>query len=169
MQATAVTLACLGLLLSDSLALAQQPEQEPATFNAMDLALQAPGCIVGTILDQAGQPCADKLVTVQSQQQVIAQIHSDDMGHFACTVPGGGTYLLQVDNQVAMLRCWLPGTAPPQAVTQLLLQHDSIVRGQVGPAGCGLGSPWVITGIVATAIVVPIVIHNHRADRDPGS
>ncbi len=141
MQPTAVTLACLGMLMMNTLAVAQEPGAQVPQVLTTDLALDASGRVAGTVVDQAGQPSAGRLVRVESQQEVLAEVQTDNAGRFACPVPSGGVYVLQVDGQVTMVRCWLPGSAPPHAVTQLLLQSNGVMRGQISPAGCGLGQP----------------------------
>ena len=44
-----------------------------------------------------------------------------------------------------------------------------IERGQVHPGVSSFANPWVITGIVAAAIIIPIAIHNNRDDRNSAS
>ena len=48
--------------------------------------------------------------------------------------------------------------------TSVLLLDGPRVRGQ-GPIGHWRGDPWVIAGLVAVAVAVPVAIHTNRVYR----
>ena len=60
-------------------------------------------------------------------------------------------------------RVWPEKIAPPSAQPgALIVAGNGTVRGQLGMRGFRnlLANPWVVAAIVATAIAVPVAIHN---------
>ena len=115
----------------------------------------------------------------QGRDREIAQAMTDANGNFAVRGLRGGVSQLAAGGSQEIFRLWKPGTAPPLAREGVLLVVDRrTVRGQCGgpqcgvPTSCGpspglckgmshwLANPWVVTGIVATSVAVPVAIHN---------
>lgn len=68
-----------------------------------------------------------------------------------------------------MFRLWAANTAPAAARdSALLVVGDEQVLGQ-GGMKYWLANPWVVAGIVAVAVAVPVAIHNRNQDRAPSS
>ena len=56
----------------------------------------------------------------------------------------------------------VPNTAPPAAQSAALLVSGSdVVRGQNGGLVYWLTNPWVLAGLIAAAIAIPIALNNH--------
>ena len=168
LKAFAVTLACVGMLVPVQCLRAQQPEPDKQLAATIDVALSDDGTLNGLVVDGFGHPKAGFPIRIQQFETSVASVVSDAGGAFRCNIQNGGMYLLAAGDQVVMLRCWAPGTAPPHAKDQVVVQAGDVLRGQISPAS-GLSNPWIITGLAVTAIVVPIVLHNNRADRENGS
>ena len=169
LQAVAITTACVGIIIPTRCLRADEPINVGQRDAAVDVALGEDGSLTGIVVDGSGLPKASLPIHIQQFQTNVASPTSDDGGEFRCQLKSGGIYLLAAGDQVVILRCWAPGTAPPHARTRLVVQTSDVVRGQIHPAACGLANPWVITGVAIAAIVIPVALHNNRADRDSGS
>jgi hypothetical protein len=169
LQAVAMTMACTGLLVPVQCLQADEPVAGEPPNGMVDVALGDDGSLVGVVVDAAGMPQANVPILIQQFETMVASATSNERGEFLCHLKSGGIYLFSTGDQVVMLRCWAPGTAPPNAQARLMVTASDVVRGQISPANCGLGNPWVITGIAVAAIAIPVALHNNRADREDGS
>ena len=143
----------------------------------VDVRLQAEGVLDGQLVDPQGQPIeASELLICNGRQTWLMQ--SDSAGRFQVSGLKGGTYKVQSAQQTKLVRAWVVGTAPPNAAEGLLLVRDAdVVRGQRrGSYGYPLAwerlkyplaNPWVFGGIVATAVAIPVAIHNADDDHPP--
>jgi hypothetical protein len=120
----------------------------------------------GQVIESAGVPPAGTRVSVRQMGLEIAATATDRIGNFQlrglragpCEIVAGGAY--------GTFRLWAPDTAPPLARrSALVLPIEGPIRGNQGPIEYWLGKPWVIAGIVAVAVGVPVAIHNRRIDR----
>ncbi|NOY29875.1 MAG: carboxypeptidase regulatory-like domain-containing protein [Planctomycetes bacterium] len=152
-------------------------------LTVVDVALQADGLLHGQIVDKQGQPvAATKIHLTDGRKEWRTQ--TDAKGLFQLTGISGATYSLQVGQQVQLLRIWATGTAPPSATSGVLFIQDSdvVLAQNCGSPVCGspvgagrrggfikqaLSNPWVVGGLVAAAVAIPVAIHN--ADDDPAS
>ena len=166
LQALAVTTACVGMIVPTQYVDAEDPLPPRQPDATVDVALGEDGALTGLVVDGSGQPKSDLSIQVQQFETSVASVRTDAGGEFRCQLQSGGIYLLAVGDQVVMLRCWAPGTAPPHARTRVVVQATDVVRGQVSPATCSLANPWLITGVAIAAIVIPVALHNNRTDRE---
>lgn len=135
-----------------------------------DVALDADGTLRGQIVNQQGVAQAEMPVVLSQGGRAIAAARTDDAGKFELAQLRGGVYQLYTTGAVGSYRVWANRTAPPSAIGQVLLTHDeALAMGQHGGGRIRglLTNPWVIGGVVATAIAVPVAIHN--SDDDSGS
>jgi hypothetical protein len=147
------------------------------TAGVHDVALQPGGLLIGQVLDATLQPMHGATVALYANGKTTATMTTDANGVFAVTGLRGGMHQVGVGNSVENCRLWAAGTAPPHAVSQLRFVpgQSDLVRGQWGPppsynAVMGwVTNPWVIGGVVATAIAVPVILHNIDDDEDEGS
>lgn len=144
-----------------------------------DLALTTGGILQGQLICQAGIPLRDATVLINNRQRQW-QTKSDTQGRFQFTGLRGGTYRVETAGQAQLVRVWAAGTAPPQASRGLLLTPQTeIIRGQrvlskntnqfFHVAKQRLANPWVVGGIVATAVAIPVAIHNSDDDTSPAT
>jgi hypothetical protein len=129
-----------------------------------DIALQENGLLKGQVLDTQGAPVTGVPVAVVQQGKVIAATKTDATGHFAITGLKGGVFQVVTAQGGAAYRLWAPRTAPPAAQADaLIVNGDTVVRGGMGGAGF-LSNPWVLGGIVAAAIAIPLAMDDGDDD-----
>ncbi len=156
-----------------------QPTSPAAPIRNADVALKRGGVLQGQVVNEAGIGIARATVELTNGRQHW-QTKTDGQGWFQVTNLGGGTYQFRAAGQTQVLRAWLAGTAPPSASQGMLVTPSTnIVRGQrtVRPKvnqfflanKRRLANPWVFGGIVATAVAIPVAIHNADDDDPPAS
>lgn len=130
------------------------------TAAVSDIALQDNGLLQGQVLDMQGAPVKGVPVAVVQQDKLIAAAKTDTNGRFAIAGLSGGVFQVVTAKGGAAYRLWAPNTAPPAAQAgALIVNGDTVVRGGMNGGVLGfLSNPWVLGGIVATAIVLPIVL-----------
>lgn len=165
-KALAVCLAVTGFCMPQPLFAAGGPNR-PAGL--MDVELRDGGVLFGQVVDQQGVPLADVSVTLLNGEQKLAETQTDARGVFAFQRLRGGVCQVTAAEGIGAYRVWAPGTAPPSAEPgALLVAGTDLVRGNMGAAlnDCGcwmryhLSNPLVLAGLTATAIAVPIALHN---------
>ena len=146
----------------------------------IDVGLETDGALAGHLLDTSGVAVTNASLRLACGQQSW-RLTTEENGAFRQPYLQGGVYTIQYRGQTQLLRLWSSGTAPPSATPKLLLvENPDVIRGQCGMMcgdGCGcrpfscwerlkypLANPWIFGGIVATAIAIPVSIHN--ADQD---
>jgi hypothetical protein len=139
-----------------------------------DVALAPGGLLVGQVLDESMKPVRGAKIAIQTNGQTAAATETDADGVFAVASLRGGVHQVVTADSIENCRLWAPGTAPPRAESHLRFVpgQDTVVRGQWGPPQHSwktwATNPWVIGGVVATAIAVPVVLNNIDDD-DEGS
>jgi len=178
----AMCLAALWVCLSGA-AFAAPPATKPVVH---DVALTSGGLLAGQLADAQGVSKAGVDVTLLLEQRSLGTAQTDAQGNFAFRGVRGGIYQLTAANGAGSYRLWAPGTAPKGTTTRALVTAgDTIVRGQaygngyyyqyqqghshLGRAKYLLCNPWVVSGIVATAVAVPVGIHNAGSGDTPAS
>ncbi|NOZ40691.1 MAG: carboxypeptidase regulatory-like domain-containing protein [Planctomycetes bacterium] len=150
-----------------------------ASMRAADVALKRGGVLRGQVVNNAGIGIARATVELTSGRQRW-QTETDEQGWFQVAELSGGTYQLRVAGQTQVLRVWSAGTAPPSASQGVLVTPSTeIVRGQrvVAPKinqffrvnKRRLANPWILGGVVATAVSIPVAIHNANDDDPPAT
>lgn len=175
-------LAALGVCLSGAV-FAAPPATKPVVH---DVALMSGDSLVGQLVDAQGVPKAGVDVKLLLEQRPLSVTQTDAQGKFAFRGVRGGIYQLTAANGTESYRLWAPGTAPKGTPpTALMTAGDTVVRGQyygtgqyyqyqqchsqLGRAKFLLANPWVVSGIVATAVAVPVGIHNAGSGDTPAS
>jgi len=171
LTASAVWLACIGMVLPQAALAAPAPQAsqpapavvEPPVPTVIDVALADGGTFVGQVVDRQGVPLAGTAVVVRQNEQEVASTVSDANGQFRLSGLRGGLYQVTAGQGVAIYRLWAPNTAPPTAQTSaLIVSGNELVRGQGDSHGFlwWATNPWVLAGLIATAIAVPIILSN---------
>jgi hypothetical protein len=154
-----VTLATLGLCLPPTAFAGETPPKAVA----VDVALMDGGVLVGQVVDSQGSGIENAPVLLRHEGKSLATPRTGSQGYFALKDLRPGVYQLASAKSEGAYRLWAPGTAPPTAQKgALLVANDGVARGQLGQGGLKvlLANPWVAAAIVATAVAVPVAIHN---------
>jgi len=164
-QSIAVWLAMLGICVPQVAFAATPPQPQ-----AIDVSLHEGGSLLGQVVDAQGKPLADSQVVLQNTNRKLASAKTGGNGFFAFRGLRGGVYQVVAAKGHGTFRAWAPGTAPPAAQQgALIVAGQETVRGQCGPMGFWLCNPWVVAGIIAAAVAIPVAIHNADNDSTPSS
>ncbi|MHB1035269.1 MAG: carboxypeptidase-like regulatory domain-containing protein [Pirellulales bacterium] len=156
-----VSWAVLGLLLPE----AAMAVEKPSKSAVVDVALRDGGVLVGQVVDPQGAAVAGAPVSLRYQDKNVVTATTSPEGYFAVKGLRGGVYQVAAADGQGVYRLWTQGTAPPSAQPgAMLVSGGKVVRGQNGGAiRTFFTNPFVIAGIVATAVAVPVALHNsHR-------
>jgi hypothetical protein len=133
----------------------------------LDIVLQKNNTLLGQIVDTQGVPQKRLDVAVVQDGRVIHRAKTNESGFFFASNLQSGLYQVVSDKTVGTYRLWDSRVAPPSAQQgALLVRGQGPIRAQQGPIAYWLTNPWVIAGLITTAVVVPIVIHNSRTGDD---
>lgn len=126
-----------------------------------DVKLHKNGSLYGVVLTSALQPAANKTVTIQQGKDVLATTKTNESGGFGFAGLNSGVYQLVSPEGQQTVRVWTEKAAPPAAGPQAVLVNDT-VRAQYGMQRLKvfLSNPFVIAAIIATAVAIPVAIHN---------
>lgn len=136
-----------------------------------DVALLDGGVLVGQVVDPHGIAAAGAPVALRYQNRDVAVAQTEAKGYFAVKGLRAGVYQVASGQGHGIYRLWAPGTAPPTAHRGILIvRGDQLARGQFGGGGMKalFANPWIVAGVVATAVAVPVAIHNAQ-DSSPSS
>lgn len=164
-------LACSGMLLAQTAQAATPPALSPSPAAAVapairDVALEDAGVFRGQIVDAQGKAQAAVPVCITKQGQEVARTKTDEKGQFAASGLSGGVYEVHTPISTTVYRAWSPRTAPPAATqVAVIVPEQNIVRAQMrgGSALGWLANPWVLAGIVAAAIAIPLALDDDDA------
>ncbi len=164
-------LAVLGCGQLDTASAAEATHQQAS--GPVDVALFDGGVLHGRVMDSEGAALARTPVSLWDQNQQVFATTTDENGRFLMHGLHGGVYQLVAAGNRDIVRLWTPGTAPPMCRQDaLLMVRGFTVRGQHdGPFGGHLHhwykNPWIVGGLIATAVAVPVAIHNSRRPTSP--
>jgi hypothetical protein len=161
-----VALAAVGCCLPSPLLAGPASPTKPKT---VDVALREGSVLIGQVVDPQGTPVPGAPVSLRSQGKQLVAVKTGKEGYFAFKGVRGGVYQIATRDGQGVYRVWSRGTAPPAAEQgALVVAGSEVVRGQQGapPLKVLLTNPLVIGAVVATAVAVPVAIHNARQDRD---
>jgi hypothetical protein len=146
------------------------------SWRVIDVELRSGGMLVGQVLDAAAQPSPGTDVSILSDSEAIASTRTDESGRFAVAGLRGGVHQVHAGDAARVCRLWTPGTAPPKSTSTVqIVTGEDVVRGQWGPppgngflkkAKVWATNPFVVGGIVAAAVAIPVALHNADDDDD---
>ena len=129
-----------------------------------DIALRDHGVLLGQVTRTDGSPLAGVPVSLAAHGTVVGSTATNPQGVFSLTGLRGGVYQVTVPGACQTYRLWAPRTAPPAACRMArLVANPDLVRGQSPTRGGFLIRPLIIGGLVATAVAVPLAVHNHNS------
>jgi len=136
----------------------------------IDIALQEGSELHGRVVDREGLPVTKSEVKVLRAGKTVAAVRTDGIGAFKAELARGGVYHVETEDGVAVLRVWQPNTAPPHAVSQvLMINGNKVHRGQRTPTQALFCHPYIVIAVAAMLVAVPVILHNNRDDRRPAS
>jgi hypothetical protein len=96
-------------------------------------------------------------VQLLSHGEVVASIVTDSEGRFGFRGLATGVYALHTDGVAVGYRLWAEGTAPPSAVSEVMVVSgpEMVVRNQLGGS---VGKPLLLLGLLGAAGVIGGVI-----------
>lgn len=154
-----VVVAALGVCFPPAAISATVPVAKP---KVVDVALMNGNVLVGQLVNANGKGVSDAPVVLQGQDRTVVTLKTDKDGVFAVKSVPAGVYRLASNDTQGVYRFWAPKTAPPTAQKgALLVKGDNVARAQHGSTLRNmLANPWIVGGIVACAIAIPVAIHN---------
>jgi hypothetical protein len=149
----------------------------PAVQPISDVALGPGGLLTGRVWDADRQPRSGFDVAILADGRTVATTRTDANGVYAVNGLRGGVHQVVTPETSQVLRLWADGTAPPRAAGSAdIVCGEDIVRGQWGghtpyfhKAAMWATNPFLVGAIVATAVAVPVIIHNTDDDDAPHS
>jgi hypothetical protein len=128
----------------------------------VDVALGEGGVFTGQVVDSQNLGVQFTEVVLLRNGQEVARTRTDIEGRFAVGGLRGGVYIVSSHQGVGVFRLWSPRTAPPTAESTGMLVTGNLARGNMGGGGFlyMISNPWVIAGLVAVAIALPLAIDN---------
>ncbi|QDU87681.1 hypothetical protein Pla175_10470 [Pirellulimonas nuda] len=151
----------------------------PAPATVLDVVLGEPAALTGQVTSAQGVARAESRVLLHDSfgRSVAATSNADGAFGFQGVTPG--VYCLQQGDTVQACRVWTPETAPPNALSSVLIvPTGDAVLGQYSPPHTNrflrgakkvLAHPLAVAGIVGTAVAIPVAIHNANQDDDPST
>ena len=132
---------------------------------AANVQLRDGGVLLGQVVTPEQTAVANTTVSLRNQAGELATGKTDKNGHFAFHGLHDGVYRVAAANAHRDFRAWPQGMAPPAAQKGLLIvAGGDLARGQNGGGILGfITSPLGLALIVATAIAVPVAIHNSKS------
>ena len=159
-----------GLLLAPSLAAQELGARASGPAKGVvDVTLNRQHALQGQVVSAAGEPMRGMTLSILQGGQMLGQVQADGSGRFQFNLPRGGIYQVAVGDQLTSVRVWTAQAAPPGATPELILVHGDVLRAQGGKFPYTQVNPWLVAGVVAAAVAIPVVLSNHRSDRGDGS
>ena len=158
-QYVALGLATLGLCIP-RIATAETTKQAPVVT---DVILHQGGVLVGHVVTTEHTTVGNVQVALYVKDKQIATSTTDKNGRFFFHGLNNGVYEMAASNGRGVYRAWKENVAPPAAKpSALIVSGSDVVRGQQPAAGFGI-MPLIVAGLAATAIAVPVAIHNSKS------
>ena len=162
-------LAVVGLVMPVSVVCAAGPLVSPGVL-VSDVALAAGGVLRGQVSSPQGRGLSGMHVSVSAGVRDLGSTVTDADGRFEFRGLKGGVLTVTAGQSRTTVRAWTAAAAPPAAKGDVLLvAGQSQVLGQWGGFKKVITNPWVIAGVVAAAVAIPVAIHNSNDDDTPAS
>ena len=130
-------------------------------YHVRDVVTNDKGVMTARVMSENGIPLGNQKVSLQRGNEVIATALSEPDGDVSFAGLASGLYELNVESSIQYVRLWHPNSAPPIAISQLLLVRDrDVERAQQDFCGSLLGQEPVMIGVlIAAGIAIPLAVH----------
>ena len=119
------------------------------------------------VVNVHGAPVAHAMVVAQGRRESAAA-ETDERGRFTIGPLGGGPCWLGVGTDGRLARLWANRTAPPAATqTVLIVLSGEVVRGQLPLQDFCESNTFVVCGLMAAMIAIPVAVHTKSAPVSP--
>ncbi len=165
LQWLAVGLATVGFCMPQAVLEAAAPNQQTPVV-VSDIQLQQGNVLLGQIVTPDNAAVVGVDVSLYSKNHRLVISKTDQRGYFAFPGLQAGVYHVIAPGGEGVYRAWTENSAPPAAKpAALIVTRRGTVRGQRAMRRFRnlLANPWIVAGIVATAVAVPVAIHNGRS------
>jgi hypothetical protein len=137
-----------------------------AAPRVVDVSLHDGGVLVGQVVDSNGMGVAGTSVTLQQRDKAVVALKTNKDGYFAAKGVPAGVYRVSADDAQGVCRLWAPKTAPATAQKgAMIVTGKGVARAQNGLMIRNmLANPWIVGGIVACAVAIPVAIANSDHD-----
>jgi len=156
-----VLAAVLGVLIPAPCWAETQAVSPPAASGqqyAEDVRLDNTGVLHGMVVDPQAKPVSGAIVALRASGQKPVIARTDSKGRFAVAGLRGGVYQLATGGGRKLLRVWSAQAAPPAAKPQAVVVAGQVVRGQLPLESFFASDAFIITGMVAAMIAIPVVV-----------
>lgn len=161
-------LAVFGMVMPVSVVAADRPASPRLMVN--DVVLAKGGALAGQVLSPQGRGLPGVHVSASAGARDLGSTVTDANGRFELRGLKGGVVTLAAGQSRATVRAWTANAAPPAAKSGVLLvAGQSQALGNWGGFKSVITNPWVIAGVVAAAVAIPVAIHNSNDDDTPAS
>jgi hypothetical protein len=149
---------------------AGKPVTEVPAGRIADVALAEDGVLHGIVVDSQATVVPRVQVSMIQGDREVARTVSDAEGRFALHAMRGGVYQISAGTGISAYRVWTAPTAPPAATRIALVNaRPQIVRGQMPFWNLFKTDAFLIAAVVATAVAIPVAVHNLKDDDDSSS
>lgn len=165
-----IVLVCSCGVLAPNFAFAAEMIASPVG-KSIDVQLQSDNSLVGQLVDHTGIAQTGVSVKIYTKSDIVAVESTDAAGMFRVQNVKPGTYFVVTADSVRTCRVWDARIAPPSSSPCMLLVSGKIVRGQLGNdsshgvvgniLGRAASDPWIVGGLIATAIAVPLATRDN--------
>ena len=140
--------------------------QAPVVPTIGDVALAEGNTLWGEVVGTDGKAIDGAMVRIAQSGRSASTVSTSEDGLFAVPNMRPGVYEIGTGTTNGVYRIWSPGTAPPAAVPSVrMVAEQDIVRAQREFGSWLKENKFIIGGIMAAAIAIPIAVHNNRLDR----
>jgi len=156
LKGATLSLACLGMLVPSTGAMAAGPKQAKThATKVVDVAMKA-GTVHGQILNAQGIALDGTVVSIRQGNKEVARTITDKNGKFAAKNLRSGVYQVVAGNTQSVYRVWAEKIAPPSAKPSIAMVSTSkAVRAQMC---CGVDAITAITlGAAVTGVTLAAI------------
>jgi hypothetical protein len=143
--------------------------------DVQDIVLLEDNVMLGQAVDDQGSPAANARLSVLREGRAVVHSQTARDGSFAVSGLSTGVYQVTSSGAVTTIRLWKPQVAPPTARSEAVILSPAATApataAATGPARRTrwlgvLSNPWVVGGLAAGAIAIPLALDDDDSPRN---